>query len=358
MTAQPDISLVLVSYFSSAAASICIESMRSEAQQCGVTIEVVVVDHAGDEGERQALAGLGADHVLHLDNHGYAAGLNAGAAAASGRVLLLANPDIELHPGSLSRLLEALGQGFGVAGPQLVWDTAGEVHLPIPEDPAPAAELWRVLRRRSHLLWRLGLSRAIKQSWGGWSAVGPMPAPSLRGPLLVTPAELWHRLGPMDEGYFLYYEETDWLWRARRAGVRIGLVGGAKVIHRWGHSTRLRPDREVIEKRSMHRFLERNYTPGWRFVLSRASGSSSWSHGARMNGPHQLDGIKADIWLLSPFPHLIPAAGWLPSTAGADVPVALESLCAEGRWHVVAARRHRGGWQPVASRYWGDDAQR
>ena len=43
-------------------------------------------------------------------------------------------------------------------------------------------------------------------------------------------------VGPMDEGYFLYYEDVEYCWRARRAGWRIRQVRTARVLHLRGRS--------------------------------------------------------------------------------------------------------------------------
>jgi len=187
------------------------------------------------------VADAGVDRLLERPNLGYAAGLNAGAAEARGEVLLLANPDIRFFEGSLERLLAGLEAGFDVVGPQFVWDAEGSVFLPPAEDPAPISEIGRSLRRRWSWCWSKGLPREIEASWRVWAADSTLPVNSLRGALLVLRAEALDRYGPLDEGYFLYYEETECASASRRG--RWCNTGGGTPPHRTTTLSRSSNDR-------------------------------------------------------------------------------------------------------------------
>ncbi|MCU0302698.1 MAG: glycosyltransferase [Thermoanaerobaculales bacterium] len=341
-------SLVAVCHHSSAVLPRCVTSFRSGAAAAGLTAEVVLVEQSEDAGQAAAVSACNPDRLVVRPNRGYAAGLNAGAAAASGDLLLLANPDIELLEGSVAALAEATG-GADVAGPQLLWDRAGEVLLPIPDDPGPLAELRRTLGRR----WpsRRAAARRIEAAWRVWTADRPVATPSLRGPLLALRRDALARLGPLDEGYFLYYEETDWLLRARRRGARLVLAPRARVVHRWGHATARREDREAIEARSRARFFERNYPAPVRALLAGLAGpparpGSTW---IPIGGPGDLPAVEAEVWLLSIVPEMEPSVG-CPNAAA--LPPAAHELTASGRWYAVAARRDRRRWRIVGRWTW------
>jgi GT2 family glycosyltransferase len=51
------------------------------------------------------------------------------------------------------------------------------------------------------------------------------------GAALVTRRETWQRLGGMAEEFHHYYEDTDWSWRARLAGLRIRYDPALEVRH-------------------------------------------------------------------------------------------------------------------------------
>jgi len=346
------ISLVLVCHRSSAALPECLSSFRRQAAAAGVEAEVVAVEQSEDPEEARRVADAGVDRLIERPNLGYAAGLNTGVAEARGEVLLLANPDIRFFEGSLERLLAGLETGFDVVGPQFVWDAEGSIFLPPAEDPAPLSEIGRSLRRRWSWSWLKGLSRDLEASWRVWTADSVLPVNSLRGALLVLRAEAMDRFGPLDEGYFLYYEETEWLWRARRRGARIGLASGALVQHRWGHSTSSSDNAVEIEHRSRMRFLDRNYSPLSRWLLRVASGGDQRppTEISHLTDSETIPDVEADLWLASPGPHLMPALGCVRTKR---LPGNFVDFCRSWRWVVVAAVREGTTWRVAGAWTWG-----
>jgi hypothetical protein len=66
-------------------------------------------------------------------------------------------------------------------------------------------------------------------------------------------------------------------------------------------------------------------------------------------GPADLPAITADLWLVSIFRHLIPAAGWLGE---AKPPASLLELAEHGRWYCLAAARGPRRWRVLGSWSW------
>jgi GT2 family glycosyltransferase len=341
-----------VCHRSSEALPECLSSFRRQAAATGVDAEVVAVEHSEEQEEARRVAEAGVDRVLERPNLGYAAGLNAGVAVAGGEILLLANPDIRFFEGSLEHLLAGLDQGFDVVGPQFVWDSDGEILMPPAEDPALPSEIGRGLRRRWKWYWTRSVSKDLEDLWHVWTAERTLPVKNLRGALLALRAETMDRLGPLDEGYFLYYEETEWLWQARRRGARLGLAAGALVQHRWGHSTSSTGGAVGIERQSRERFLERNYLPMSRWLLRAASGRDQQAPivVAELDDCEEIPEVEADLWLASPGPHLMPALGCARSTG---MPQPFVDFCRAWKWVVVAVVRDRARWRISGAWAWG-----
>ena len=346
------VSLIVVCYRSSEVLRTCVESFRHEAEAAGVEAEVVAVEQSEDLDEYRRVAEIGVDKLLERPNRGYAAGLNAGVAEAGGEVLLLANPDIRFFDGSVGALVTALQKGFDVIGPRFVWDADGAVLLPPAEDPSPSAELGRDLQRRWRWVWARGLSRGLEETWREWTTEETLAVNSLRGALLVASRETIDRLGPFDEGYFLYYEETEWLWRARRRGARLGLAAGARVQHRWGHATQTRDDAVDLEERSRQRFFKRNFGQMWRWALGSGAGRAGRAPIAVNHLPESaaIPEREADLWLASPNPHLLPALG---CARAVGLPSEFVDFCRTWRWVVAAADRDGPTWRIADAWTWG-----
>lgn len=346
------ISLVVVAHRSAEVLADCLASFRAEAAAAGVEPDVVVVDHSEDPAEVIALEGMKIDRLLVRPNRGYAAGVNVGVAAAGGEVILIANADVELLPGSLAGLLRGLEAGFTVVGPQLVWDRDGRVFLPVPEDPSPGAELGRLRRLHNQAAWERWLTRAVDEMWDLWQADSCVEVAALRGPVLAVRRHDFLRLGPLDEGYFLYFEETEWLWRARRRGARLGFAGDARVLHHWAHSTRRLDRAGEIEAASRRRFLRRNFgLPARclrRLALRRVREVGPAAE--IIEPPEALPIADADLWLLSFYPHFLPAAGWL---SGGTLPRVVVERTARGEWWLAALVGGRGAWRLAGAWRWG-----
>ena len=83
-------------------------------------------------------------------------------------------------------------------------------------------------------------------------------------------------MGPLDEGFFLYSEETDWAFRAARLGWRHAVVPEATAIH-VGAATSSDPRRrEVHFHASQERYLRKHHGAlGWQAArAAQVSGSA------------------------------------------------------------------------------------
>jgi O-antigen biosynthesis protein len=86
------------------------------------------------------------------------------------------------------------------------------------------------------------------------------------GAAMALTRPLLERIGLMDEGYFLYYEEVDFCRRARQAGFRVVYVPGATAVH----------DESALSKRGSLAYLEQMHGGRWRFLLKHEELDNVW----------------------------------------------------------------------------------
>ncbi|MFI7607389.1 glycosyltransferase [Micromonospora sp. NPDC049366] len=167
-------------------------------------------------------------------NAGYAAGINAGVAAAGphGAVLVL-NPDVRLGPGCGRELLRVLrSPGTGIAVPRLVDGDGDLIHT---------------MRREPSVLRVLGDALLGAERAGRRPALGEVVTDHARyaseavtawaeGSTLLISAECWRRCAPWEESFFLYSEETDFALRAGDAGLVTRFTPAATAVHLEGDS--------------------------------------------------------------------------------------------------------------------------
>jgi GT2 family glycosyltransferase len=286
-------------------------SFRDEVHRLGIRAELVLVDHSEDPAEADRLLALAPDTLLVKENRGYAAGINAGVAASAGRVILAGNPDVIFVEGSVAALLHALDEGWDIVGPQF---TLAGLLFPPADLQTPGEQFRRWLAGRSRFFWQIQFRRELGRWRAIWDAARPVAVPTLSGALLAFRRETFERVGPWDEGYFLYFEETDWLRRAAAAGLRLAHVPSARVEHVWGHAANPAAAGDIFAA-SRARFLSAHF--GWRGRLA------AWLPGGRAPlevEPLQPEGGKglpdgALWWLVSPTALGLPAAGLLGNPA-------------------------------------------
>ncbi|NGN93044.1 glycosyltransferase family 2 protein [Nocardioides sp. KC13] len=171
-------------------------------------------------------------------NGGYAAGINAGVAAAFAGdrdldAVLVLNPDVRLEPGCAAALAREIGPGVGVAVPHLV-DAEGRLI----ESMRGAPNLVRAFADAV-----VGANRAGRVRWAGEIVASPAEYERAQdtdwaeGSTQLISAACWRACGPWDESYFLYSEETEFHLRARDRGFRVRYVPAARAVHLGGEST-------------------------------------------------------------------------------------------------------------------------
>ena len=228
-------------------ADLTIKCLRSVARELSgfPGAEVVVTDNDSGDGSAERIARFIASSEMRgwarceplPTNGGYAYGNNAAIRRALQRkdppeFVLLLNPDTELLPGSISALVDFMRQHpeCGVAGSRLV-DEQGHTHASAFNFPT----LWSELDRGIELgvITRLLASRSVHRPIPD----RPTEVDWVAGASMLVRREVFEAIGLIDEGYFLYFEEVDFLLRARRAGFRTFYVPSSRVIHHMGAST-------------------------------------------------------------------------------------------------------------------------
>ncbi|RME43985.1 MAG: glycosyltransferase family 2 protein [Caldilineae bacterium] len=230
--------------------------------------EVIVVDNASADGSPAMVQREfpQVNLIASPRNLGYAGGNNLGAAEASGNFLLLLNPDTRLHPDALHLLRDYLldHPQVGVAGPQLLWPD-GRVQSSRRRFPTPATLFWE-----STLLeqWFPGNAVARRYRFEDVPPDRPLAVDWLVGAALCIRREAWQAAGPLDESFFMYFEETDWCRRCAAAGWAIHYLPQAKVVHYEGQSSgQVLAARTLRFQRSKIRYAEKWFGRGWAIAV-------------------------------------------------------------------------------------------
>jgi GT2 family glycosyltransferase len=218
------VDVVIVAYNSRDTLRACVEPLARAPW-----LRVIVVDNKSPDDSAAVVADLPVHVIRAPRNGGFAYGCNLGIGAGSAEFVLLLNPDCRISPGSLRSLVDALRADprCGGAGPRVL-DAGGQL----------AYSQRRFPRLRSTYAQALFLQRlAPRASWTDELIRDPVayqrPATPdwLSGACLLLRRTALAEVHGLDEGFFLYSEETDLFLRLRRAGWRARYVPEATAQH-------------------------------------------------------------------------------------------------------------------------------
>jgi GT2 family glycosyltransferase len=282
-------------------------------------MHVVVTDNASGDGsvERigKVIASENMGHWAELmalpKNGGYAYGNNAAVRPALAsdhppEFVLLLNPDTVLRPNAIQSLVQFMREhpNCGIAGSRLE-DPDGTPQTSAFNFPSAWSELDRglqlgvIARLLEHKLVRRPIpDHACSVDW-------------VAGASMLVRREVFDHIGLIDEAYFLYFEEVDFLLRAKRAGFETYYVPDSRVVHHVGASTGVSDHRKAAKRVPEYWWDSRR-----RYFLK--------NHGA-------LGAAVADVaWLLGFSLHAL-RQRVLPKDAN-DPPHVLEDFVRNGVW--------------------------
>ena len=223
------IDAVIVAYNGRDALRACVEPLARMAD-----VNVVVVDNASPEDPIPAVADLDVTIVRAPRNGGFSYGCNLGVAEGSAPHVLFLNPDASIDAASLTALRAALADdpGAAVVAPRLLGHD-GELLYSQRRFPRPLSTLGQALfahRRFPLASWsdELVRDRAAYEVPGSPDWVS--------GACMLLRRDALEAIGGMDEGFFLYCEDTDVCRRLRNAGWGVRYVPSAAVRHGEGGS--------------------------------------------------------------------------------------------------------------------------
>jgi GT2 family glycosyltransferase len=310
------LAVILVHYHTPELAAGAIESLQHDARQSGLEIEGVLVDNGSDPAGRALLESLPFERIDPGANSGFAGGVNLGVARSRAERIVVMNPDVRVLPGCLGALMDALDAGAAVAGPRFYWDEGRRMLLPPAEERSRRSELLALLATRGERWAVRARRRWRRRALRHWEAQLPLASYALSGSLLALTRPAWDRIGPFDEGFRLYFEETDWLRRAQRMGVPACYVPAAEAVHLHGRSAVREPRSAEWFERSARRFRERYYGRWFADALESLDGWLPRNPGSAQErlAPVPREGLDlADrsfpLWIeVSPNPAGFPAA--------------------------------------------------
>ena len=250
----PELDVLVVTYNSAATIVPCLESVA----RGGADARIVVVDNASTDDTAARVRERFADVHLIVNprNEGFGRACNRAWAESCAPFALLLNPDTLLQPGATRALVDfaRAHPRAMLVGPRTLNEDGSLQHscFRFPNLTMVATGFFDLLDLDSTLNGRYRIEEYDR----------PHQVDHLLGACLLIRREPIGRLAPLDERFFMYFEETDLCYRSRLAGWENWYTPSAVVTHLGAYSTSREPERMSAEfYRSQARFYRKNYTP-------------------------------------------------------------------------------------------------
>jgi GT2 family glycosyltransferase len=225
---MPDVDVVIVAHDSGDYLRRAVESVEA---QTGPDRTIVIDAESSDGSVRSLVASHPGVRVIAAPNRGFSASNNVGIAASSGEYVLLLNPDAELVEGALKRLVARAEADprIGIVAPRVLDPDGGLQRGSFGAFPTLASVL------------ALHVRRALDRIGGRSAAAGMGMAASgsvdwVTGACMLARRAAIDDVGGMDEGFFLYFEDTDWCHRMHDRGWAVVIEPSASCVHHLGKS--------------------------------------------------------------------------------------------------------------------------
>jgi len=235
-----DLSVIIVNYNVKELLENCINSIFAAAKD--LNVEVIVVDNNSYDGSVEYLKQkfCSNNKVKFIEsniNLGFAKANNLGVKEASGKYLLILNPDTILQEDTLEKTIRFYesDKQTGIVTCKLILPN-GKLDLACRRSfPSPSVAMYRILGfskifPRSKIFGKYNLTYLDENDTYEVDAVC--------GAFLFIKKDIYKQAGGFDENYFMYGEDLDLCYQVKKAGYKIFYYSGTSIIHYKGESTK------------------------------------------------------------------------------------------------------------------------
>jgi GT2 family glycosyltransferase len=225
--AKIDLSVVIVSYNTKRITENCLESVNRSLKKSKIKYEIIVVDNNSNDGSKEILEKYSADqnnYTVYYQinaNLGFGQGSNFGVKKTNGKYILFLNSDTIVLNRSIEKLFN-----FYINKEKIVHFLGAKL-LNHDLTPQPSA-------CRFFTLPVIFFALFLKADYWGFTRFSPnrfQKVDWVSGAALMTKKSLYQRLGGFDKNIFMYMEEVDLLYRAKKLGLNTFFYPDSQIIH-------------------------------------------------------------------------------------------------------------------------------
>lgn len=229
----PEVSIIILSFNTKDLTLKCLENIYSKLPS--VSFDVFVVDNASiDDSVKAIKQKYPKVKLISLnENLGFGRANNLAIKRSSAEYFLLLNSDAFLNEGALDNLITFAKEGnFGIVSCKLNFQDG--IFQPNAGDLPKLIPVFFWLSNLDRLLplssfHQVGLKYYQSAREVGW----------VSGTVMLIRADVTGKIGLFDKNIFMYGEDVDLCWRAKKGGFKIGWTNKASATHLSGGSSKV-----------------------------------------------------------------------------------------------------------------------
>jgi len=255
-----DLSIIIVNYNVKEFLQNLLHSI--EKASLNISHEIIIVDNASDDGSVELISEKfpSVRLIANTENLGFGKANNQALKIASGKYLLLINPDTIVSEDTLDKMISFFenNSDAGLAGCKIL-NPEGSLQLACRRSfPGPWTSFCKVtglstLFPKSKLFARYNLTYLDENKTYEVDAIS--------GSFMMMRKETYDKVGGFDEEFFMYGEDLDLCYRIQQAGFKVFYSHTTQIIHYKGESTkRSRLDETKVFYDAMHLFVKKHFS--------------------------------------------------------------------------------------------------
>ncbi|MFQ5797956.1 MAG: glycosyltransferase family 2 protein [Bacteroidota bacterium] len=228
------VSIILVNHNTREILRKCLSSIGKQAK--GIAYEIILVDNNSTDGSAEMVQREfpAVRLIRNSENRGFAAANNQGISRACGDYTLLLNSDTEVLDGAIQRTVEFMERHpkASIVGCRLL-NRDGTLQPSCRSFPS----VLNLFTESFFLYLIFKRSKFFGKYYMSFFNHGSIrEVDVVKGAYMMIRKEVFDRVGLFDESYFMYAEEMDFCYRAKKSGHKVFFYPGSQVIHLGGGS--------------------------------------------------------------------------------------------------------------------------
>lgn len=264
------ISFVIVTFNSLEPLKICLQSLFDSISD-DLNFEVIIVDNNSQDGSKQFVQESYPDIqlIMNDENLGYTKAMNQGLKIANGEYLVQLNPDVFVNQGTFQALISWMDkhEGVGICIPKVL-NQDGSFQKQCRRGFARPIEVFSYFLKLDRIFPNHKIIGNYVKTYLPENEIVEVDAVS--GSCMMVKKDLISSIGYLDERYFTYQEDTDFCFRAKKAGWKVYYLPFASVIHQGGRGgSRSDPYKAIFEwHRSYYLYYRKNLAQDYLFLVN------------------------------------------------------------------------------------------